>query len=431
MRILKNMIFSSDAKDLGGNVPGGAFSSAGSSAGAGTGAAGTGTSAAGAGTGAGNKPAGGYVPGSDGHAYRKKKDPHTRRNSLLTIIAAAFVICLMAFYQKNAYDHSYAISIIERSAVYVVAAAAMNLVTGFTGLFSLGAAGFMAIGAYTTAVLTIPTEVRANVYYMNGIAPWLENLHMPVAAAMILGGLISAGFAALIGIPVLRLKSDYLAIATLGFSEIIRTILAAPMMDTVTNGSYGLNNIPGFTNIFQPLIIAAICVAAIMLLLHSSYGRAFKAVRDDEVAAEAMGINLFRTKELSFVISSFFMGIAGGMLACFMRSIDTRTFQITMTYNVLLIVVLGGIGSITGSIIGAFLINGGQEWLRFLDEPLTVGGVTIPLFRPGFRMVIYSILLMVVVLFWRRGIMGDKEFSWNHLLGMFHRKKKTEGGAES
>lgn len=367
------------------------------------------------------------VPGFEGMAYQRRKDPHALRNTVLTVLAAALALALLAFYQKNASDHSYAISIIERSAVYVVAAAAMNLVTGFTGLFSLGAAGFMAIGAYTTAIFTIPVEMRPNVYYMNGIAPWLERTHLPVLAAMLLGGLIAALFAALIGIPVLRLKSDYLAIATLGFSEIIRTVLAAPMMDQITNGSYGLNNIPGFTNVFQPLILAGVCLAVMLLLLHSSYGRAFKAVRDDEVAAEAMGINLFKTKELSFVISSFFMGISGGMLALFMRSIDTKTFQITLTYNILLIVVLGGIGSLTGSVIGAFLINGGQEWLRFLDEPLTVGGVSIPLFRPGFRMVIYSILLMIVVLFWRRGIMGDREFSWNHLLGLFRKKQKAGG----
>lgn len=373
-----------------------------------------------------------FVPGYKGQAYTKKKDPHRTRNLVLSLCLLGVFAALMAFYQANAYDHSYAISIIERSAVYAVAAVAMNLLTGFTGQFSLGAAGFMAIGAYTTAVLTIPVSARQSVYYMNGIAPWLENLHMPMIPAMILGGLIAAGFAALIGIPVLRLKSDYLAIATLGFAEIIRTLLAAPMMDTITNGSYGLNNIPGFKTVFQPLIIAAVCIGCMLLLINSSYGRAFKAIRDDEVAAEAMGINLFRHKELSFVISSFFTGISGGMLAYFMRSIDTKTFQITMTYNILLIVVLGGIGSVTGSIIGSFLINGGQEWLRFLDEPLTIGGVSIPLFRPGFRMVIYSILLMVVVLFWRSGIMGSREFSWSYLIGLFHRKKKVskEGGEQ-
>lgn len=360
----------------------------------------------------------------------KKK---TKRDLILSVLLAAAVCAVLGYFQADTSKHSYAISIIERSAVYAVVAVAMNLLNGFTGLFSLGQAGFMAIGAYATAVLTIPVEARQNVYYMNGIAGWLENLSMPMVPAMIVGGLLAAGAAALIGIPVLRLKSDYLAIATLGFAEIIRALLAAPMMDRITNGSYGLNNIPGFKNVFQPMAIAAVCIALMVLLINSSYGRAFKAIREDDVAAEAMGINLFRHKELAFVISSFFTGVAGGMLAVFMRSIDTKTFQVTLTYNILLIVVLGGIGSVTGSIIGSFLINGGQEWLRFLDQPLAIGGVEIPLFRAGFRMVIYSILLMVVVLFWRRGIMGTNEFTWDGLFGLFKRKrkKKPQAGGEA
>lgn len=349
------------------------------------------------------------------------------RDLILSVLLAAAVCGLLGFYQADTSKHSYAIAIIERSAIYAVVAVAMNLLNGFTGLFSLGQAGFMAIGAYVTGVLTIPVEVRSSVYYMNGIESWLEKLSLPMVPAMIAGGLLAASAAALIGIPVLRLKSDYLAIATLGFAEIIRALLAAPMMDRITNGSYGLNNIPGYQNIFQPILIAAVCIALMVLLINSSYGRAFKAIREDDVAAEAMGINLFRHKELSFVISSFFTGVAGGMLAVFMRSIDTKTFQVSLTYNILLIVVLGGIGSVTGSIIGSLLINGGQEWLRFLDEPLTIGGVSIPLFRPGFRMVIYSILLMVVVLFWRRGIMGTNEFTWRGLFGLFKRKKRKSG----
>lgn len=362
-----------------------------------------------------------------------KTTANRKRDITLSVIAIAALLALLIYYQANASQHSYAISIIERTAIYAVGAVAMNLLTGFTGLFSLGQAGFMALGAYVTAVLTIPPKMRASVYYMNGIAPWLENVSVPVPVAMILGGLVAAGFAALIGFPVLRLKSDYLAIATLGFAEIIRALLAAPQMDTITNGSYGLNNIPGFKTMFEPLIIAAICIAVMLLLINSSYGRAFKAIRDDEVAAEAMGVNLFRHKELAFVVSSFFTGVSGGMLACYMRSIDTRTFQVTLTYNILLIVVLGGIGSVSGSIIGSLLINGGQEWLRFLDEPKMIGSVSIPLFRPGFRMVIYSILLMVVVLFWRSGIMGTNEFSWRWFFGLFRKKKKaakTEGGAQ-
>ena len=342
------------------------------------------------------------------------------RDVILSILAAGVFCALLAYYQYDTgTSHSYAISILERSAIYAVVAVSMNLLNGFTGLFSLGQAGFMAIGAYTTGILTIPVNMRQSVY------PWLENLHLPMIPALLLGGLFAAAAAALVGIPVLRLKSDYLAIATLGFAEIIRALLAAPMMNTITNGSFGLNNIPGFQNIFQPMAIAAVCIVLMILLINSSYGRAFKAIREDDIAAEAMGINLFRHKELAFVISSFFTGVGGGMLAIFMRSIDTKTFQVTLTYNILLIVVLGGIGSVTGSIIGSLLINGSQEWLRFLDEPTTVP-VLSSLFKPGFRMVIYSILLMVVVLFWRRGIMGTNEFTWDGLFGLFRRKKKTK-----
>lgn len=341
--------------------------------------------------------------------------PNKKRNLVLSIVALAVIVAILFYLDANKAQHSYAISIIERSLIYAVVAVSMNLLTGFTGLFSLGQAGFMAIGAYTVAILTIPVDVRPSVYYMSGISPIIANLHMPFWAALILGGVLAAVVAALIGIPVLRLKSDYLAIATLGFAEIIRALLACPQMDRITNGSYGLKNIPGFSSIFTPFIISVICIGIMLLIINSSYGRAFKAIRENEIAAEAMGVNLFKHKELAFILSSFFTGIAGGLLAVFMRSIEAKTFQVSLTYNILLMVVIGGIGSITGSIIGAFLVNCGQEWLRFFDTPLTIAGVQIPLFRTGFRMVIFSILLMVVVLFYRKGIMGTSEFSWDGL----------------
>ena len=342
------------------------------------------------------------------------------KNKLYTLIALLVIIGLLAFLQANSSLYSYQISILERSAIYAVVAVSMNLLTGFTGLFSLGQAGFMAIGAYTVAILTIPVDSRASVYYVGGIAPAIANLHCPY-------------WLALIGIPVLRLKSDYLAIATLVFSEIIRAVIAAPQLDTITNGSYGLKSIPGFPNLFVAFGLCALCILLMILLINSSYGRAFKALREDEVAAQAMGLNLFRYKELAFVISSFFTGVGGGLLAIFMRSIDSKTFSINLTYDILLIVVLGGIGSITGSVIGAFLVTAGREWLRFFDNPLVIGGFEVPLFRTGFRMVIFSILLMAVVLFYRRGIMGSNEFSWEGLGRLIRRipsKWKKKGKAQ-
>ncbi|RGY96121.1 branched-chain amino acid ABC transporter permease [Clostridium sp. AM58-1XD] len=358
------------------------------------------------------------------------------RNHVLTIAALLFFCGLLAFLEINSAAYSYQISILERSAIYAVVAVSMNLLTGFTGLFSLGQAGFMALGAYTVAILTIPVENRPSVYYVDGISPAIANLHTPFWVALILAGVVAALVAALIGIPVLRLKSDYLAIATLGFSEIIRAFISAPQFNKITNGSYGLKNIPAFPNLFVAFGFCALCIGLMVLLIRSSYGRAFKAIREDEIAAQAMGLNLFHYKELSFVISSFFTGVGGGLLAIFMRSIDSKTFSITLTYDILLIVVLGGIGSVTGSVIGAFLVTAGREWLRFFDNPLTIGGIQIPLFRSGFRMVVFSILLMAVVLFYRRGIMGSNEFSWDGLGRLIRniprklRGKKTKGQAE-
>ncbi|MFT4107836.1 MAG: branched-chain amino acid ABC transporter permease [Lacrimispora sp.] len=357
------------------------------------------------------------------------------KNKLYSLIALLIIIGILGFLQVNSAAYSYQISILQRSAIYAVVAVSMNLLTGFTGLFSLGQAGFMAIGAYTVSILTIPVESRASVYYVDGISPVIANLHCPFWLALIIAGLLSAGTAALIGIPVLRLKSDYLAIATLGFSEIIRAVIAAPQLNRITNGSYGVKNIPGFPNLYAAFGLCALCIFLMVLIVNSSYGRAFKALREDEIAAQAMGLNLFRYKELAFVISSFFTGVGGGLLAMFMRSIDSKTFSINLTYDILLIVVLGGIGSITGSIVGAFLVTAGREWLRFFDNPLIIGGFEVPLFRSGFRMVIFSVLLMAVVLFYRRGIMGSNEFSWDGLGRLLRRvttgrkkKNKTQKG---
>ena len=348
------------------------------------------------------------------------------------LLAAAIMILLYMDHNRTTYNYS--LSILQRSAIYAVAAVAMNLLTGFTGLFSLGQAGFMAIGAYTVAILTIPVAQRPSVYYISGIAEPLAQATAPLWAALLLGGLFAALLGFFIGYPVLRLKSDYLAIATLGFSEIIRAFIAAPMLNRVTNGSYGLKSIPGFPSTLMVILISGLCIFLMVLVIRSSYGRAFPAIREDEIAAESMGIGLFKHKQMAFVISCFFTGISGGMLAVFMRSIDSKTFQIGLTYDILLIVVLGGIGSITGSVLGSFLMTAGREWLRFFDNPLTIAGVQVPLFRTGFRMVIFSLILMAVVLYYRKGLMGTKEFSWNGIYAFLQRlgqkRSKTRPGKE-
>ena len=367
------------------------------------------------------------------------KNMTKNKNKLYTLIALVIIIGFLAFLQSDTAEYSYQISILERSAIYAVVAVSMNLLTGFTGLFSLGQAGFMLLGAYTYAILTVPVSAKDTVYYLFGGSavkfslPDLfggvdtpAGLILGVLLAIILGGCVAAFFAYLIGLPVLRLKSDYLAIATLGFAEIIRAIFQWQALGPITNGANMITQIPTFNNFnitdssgkvvfylssFFPMLIMIICVAIIVMLINSSYGRAFKAIREDEIAAEAMGINLAKHKMLSFIISSFFSGVGGALFAMFANNAQAKVYTSTMTYEILLIVVIGGIGSISGSVLSTFLYVACSEWwLRGLDMGSFLG-IKLGLFRNGFRMVVFSVVIMIVVLFFRQGIMGNKEIT--------------------
>lgn len=360
----------------------------------------------------------------------KKLDKKTK--ALLSVISIALFLVLVYIGDMVIPAGSpwkMLITVIEKGSIFALVAASMNLLNGFTGLFSLGQAGFMLIGAYTYAIFTIPAKSHDNVYqyFGGGLIKWsiveiLEDKlgvfghYIGMLIPMIGAGLLVALIAFLIGIPVLRLKSDYLAIATLGFAEILRAFFQWNTLGPITNGSNVLRKYTTYGNAVFPVVIAGISIAIILLLINSTYGRAFKAIRDDEIAAEAMGVNLFKHKEMSFIISSFFAGISGALLAMFQTTINATPFNTVMTYEILLIVVIGGIGSITGSVIGAFLFTAASEWwLRGLDAGRWLG-ISSSLMRPGFRKVVFAILIMIVVLFYSKGIMGSREFSWDSFL---------------
>ena len=343
-----------------------------------------------------------------------------------TIISAAIVACIyVAVFVAEQFipATSMLFTVLKKGATYALVAVSMNLCNGFTGIFSLGQAGFMLIGAYVYGIFTIPVESRMDVYqYYNG---GLVQFVLPWFVAMLLAGLVAAFLAFLIGMPVLRLKGDYLAIATLGFAEIIRALFQWDKLGPITNGSNMLRLFPAFNDFnikgangqvaiylstLMPLLIAGVCIGVIILLINSTFGRALKAIRDDEIAAEAMGIRLASHKRLAFCISSFFAGVGGAMLAMYQSTVQAKGFTTAMTYEILLIVVIGGIGSVTGSCISSFLFVAASEWwLRFLDQKQMIGNFEVPLLRNGFRLVVFSIIIMIVVLFFRRGIMGTNE----------------------
>ncbi len=345
-----------------------------------------------------------------------------KRNTILTL--AAIIVLGISIFIANTTLDSYILRVLNLCAIYTVLGLSMNLINGFTGLFSLGHAGFMAVGAYVTALLTMPIATKQMNFFLAPMISPLDKIVWPFLPSLILAGLLSAAAAYLIGAPVLRLKGDYLAIATLGFAEIIRVIFTNTQR--LTNGALGLKGIPATTNLWWSFGTALFTIFIMVSLINSSYGRAFKAIREDEIAAESMGISLFKHKVLSFAIGAFFAGIGGGLLGNLIGAVDPLMFRFFLTFNVLLIIVLGGMGSITGTVISAFVITIAQEWLRFLDEPMFSGVPALP----GLRMVVFSALLMIVVLFFRHGLMGTREFSWDKLMGTFSKKPLAKGGTK-
>ncbi|MCE5256522.1 MAG: branched-chain amino acid ABC transporter permease [Spirochaetaceae bacterium] len=329
------------------------------------------------------------------------------KNQLYTVVALCAILLFIVI-ADNCFD-AFTLRVFNLCAIYIILALSLNLLNGFTGLFSLGHAGFMAVGAYVCALLTMPPELKEMNYFLTPIVPILKNITLPFFPSLLIAGLASALVGLLIGAPVLRLKDDYLAIATLGFSEIIRVLITNAQ--PITNGAQGLKGLPRFSTTYTVWAVAGVVVLFMVLLMRSSYGRAMKAVRDDDLAAEAMGINVFKVKVTSFTVSSFWAGIGGALLGHMITTIDPKMFTFSLTYNIVLIVVLGGVGSITGSVLAAILVTVLMEALRFLDEPMNflfihTGGL------PGLRMVVFSVLLMIVVIFRQKGIMGGKELSW-------------------
>lgn len=330
----------------------------------------------------------------------------------LTLLLLAILVGVLFSIDGNA--SKYIIRITRLCAINVVLALSMNLVQGFTGIFSLGHAGFMAIGAYAVALLTIPVKKKATIFMLEPLIAPLDTLTLPFGVALIIGGLLAAAAAFVVGLPCLRLRGDYLAIATLGFSEIIRIIITNAQ--SLTNGAQGLKSIPATADIWWCYGIALATIIFIALFISSSHGNALKAIREDEIAAESMGVPLLGSKMLSFMISAFLAGVGGGLYASYIGTIGPDVFQISRTYDILMIVVMGGMGSITGSVVAAFIVTIGQEWLRVLDGPLPFLPFWPETGVSGMRMVVFSLLLLVIILFFRNGLFGNREATWGAIL---------------
>jgi branched-chain amino acid transport system permease protein len=301
--------------------------------------------------------------------------------SQVVLLAALAVIGVASSFASS--YNPYFLDIAVSCGINITLAVSLNLINGYTGQFSLGHAGFMGVGAYSAAMLT--TSYGAGLLALFGNQQWLL-----FAVALLAGGLAAAVAGLIVGVPSLRLKGDYLAIVTLGFGEIIRVVLQN--IDAV-GGSRGLIGIPGLTNLFWAFGVAALAVYVVWTMVHSTYGRGFIAVADDEIAAEAMGINTTRYKITAFLVGAFFAGIAGGVYAHFKQYIAPQGFGFDHSIEIVVMVILGGMGNAAGVIVAAIALTVLGEWLRQFGD---------------FRMILYSLLIIVLMILRPQGL-----FTWS------------------
>ncbi len=331
-----------------------------------------------------------------GAVYRRL--PTGLRYLINTALFALFLITITALADNRVISYSDS-KVLMLIAVNIILAVSLNVATGYLGQLPLGHAGFMAVGAYTSAL------------FMRSASAYPGQLMFPLG--LILGGLVAALFGLVIGIPALRLKGDYLAIITLGFSEIIRVVILN--IDSVlgfklTFGAASLKNIPTTTTVFNAFLWAGIVCFIIHAMMKSRHGRAILSIRDNEIASESCGISTTFYKTLGFCASAFFAGIAGGLYAGYLGILSPGSFGFMKSIEILVMVVLGGMGSMLGSIIAAVALTALPELLRAFSD---------------YRMVVYSLVLIAMMIFRPEGLMGSYDFSLGGLLERLLNRKSA------
>jgi len=289
----------------------------------------------------------------------------------------------------------YILSIINFVGIYIILAVSLNITNGFAGLFSLGHPAFMAIGGYVTAILTFPVARKSMFLELH---PLLANLQLPFFPALIIGGACAGVTALVVGLPVLRLRGHYLAVATMGFLIIVQVMIIN--WDSVTRGPLGLNGLPALTTLWwvYPWVVVTIYVS--WKIKFSSYGRQMLSVREDETAAQCLGVNLFKTRVAALVIGAFFAGVAGGLWAHLVTAITPASFSLVMAFNIVVMVVVGGSGSIAGSFLAAIIFSVLTELFRPLEETFDVYGI---------GEIIMALILILILVYRPQGLFGSRE----------------------
>jgi branched-chain amino acid transport system permease protein len=303
----------------------------------------------------------------------------------------------------------------------IVLVVSLNLLNGFTGVFSLGQVGFMAIGAYTAAILTLPTATKH--VNLPDLPPLLAGSAMSFLPATLIGGLLAMLVALVVGLSLMRLSGPYVAVATMGFLVIVQVVMIN--WDQMTRGARTFSGVPAYTTLWWVWAWAVLTTYAIARLVRSAYGRRMMAVRDNEIAAQSLGISVLRARLLAFCVSAFFAGVAGSLWAHFIMSFSPKAFYFAETFSIITMLVIGGMGSVSGSIFGVVFVTLLSEILRNAERGVNLGFVTLPPVY-GASQILMSVILVLVIIFRPSGFLGGREIS----LDWFWPRPRRPGSGE-
>ncbi|TEB07652.1 leucine/isoleucine/valine transporter permease subunit [Pelotomaculum schinkii] len=337
------------------------------------------------------------------------------RKKIYTVIALAALFIILGV--LNNVLSSYHMRLVNLIGINIALVVSLNLTNGFCGVFSLGHAGFMAVGAYVSAILSLPLAKKAVV--LPNLPAWLGSIEMNFLASLIIGGLAAALCAFIIGYPVLRLRGHYLAVATLGFLVIVQVVFT--QLQDFTRGARGINGLTQYTNVWWVWVFACLTVFIVWRIINSAYGRGMLAIREDDLAAEAMGVNLTLHKLLAFCVGAFFAGTGGSLWGHLITVINPLSFSYDRTFFIVVMSIVGGMNSITGGVAGAAVMTVIPEMLRNLEIGVTIGSFTIPPLY-GISQIIMAVVIIIIFITRPKGIVGTREFSWD----LLHRKASKQ-----
>jgi branched-chain amino acid transport system permease protein len=335
-----------------------------------------------------------------------------QRQRLYSVLTVVFLLVLTAagltYTELAASDYVWRIVVLL--GINIILVVSLNLSNGFTGVFSLGHVGFMAIGAYTAAILTLPLPLKSA--DLPDLPTWLAGVELSFLPATVIGGLLAMLIALLVGLSLMRLSGPYVAVATMGFLVIVQVILVN--WDALTRGARTFAGVPPYTTLWWVWGWAVVTVYVVWRLARSSFGRSMVAVRDNEVAAQSLGINVMRSRLLAFCVSAFFTAVAGSLWAHFITSFSPKAFYFAETFSIITMLVLGGMGSVSGSVVGTAFITLVSEILRNAENGISLGPVSVPPVY-GASQILMAVIFVLVIIFWPKGLLGDREINLDRL----------------